>query len=149
MAVSDNNTSTAPAFAKPVLTKAGDNEFFFNLLEIAKVDAGPGYTSATGHVVQGERMIAGLMHLEAGEVTETHRHENEQWTYIIKGVYFAEVDGKTYKAGPGSLIYQPSNVVHGGRAGPESDVVFFTVKDASHGLYGSRVIRDADKAGAP
>ncbi|MDC7784463.1 cupin domain-containing protein [Rhodoplanes sp. TEM] len=123
---------------KPLVTKAGENEYVFDLTSIASLDVGRGYTSATGKVVQGERMMCGLVRLKAGEVTESHSHPNEQWTYIIEGVMHAEVDGRTFVAGPGTVIYQPSNVVHGGRAGPDADVVFFTVKDTSHGLYGTR-----------
>lgn len=124
---------------KPPVTKAGDKEYVFNLADAASFDVGKGYTSATGKVVEGERMMCGLVRLKAGEVTESHRHQNEQWTFIIEGVMHAEVDGQTFLAGPGTVIYQPSNVVHGGRAGPDADVVFFTVKDTSHGLYGTRV----------
>jgi quercetin dioxygenase-like cupin family protein len=130
---------TQKAASKPLVTKASNQDFFFNLNDVAKVDAGPGYTSASGHVVEGERMMVGLMRLGAGEVTASHQHPNEQWTYIIEGVFHAEVDGRTFEAGPGSVIYQPANIIHGGRAGPDSDVVFFTVKDTSHGLHGNRV----------
>ena len=133
---------------KPRVTKAGTKEYLFNLADVASLAVGRGYTSATGHVVEGERMMVGLVRLKAGEVTESHQHQNEQWTYIIEGVMHAEVDGQTFVAGPGTVIYQPSNVVHGGRAGPDADVVFFTVKDTSQGLYGSRVEKkpDATKA---
>ena len=129
---------------KPLVTKAGDKEYFFNLADVATLDVGRGYTSATGHVVEGQRMMVGLVRLKAGEVTESHQHQNEQWTYIIEGVMHAEVDGKTFVAGPGTVIYQPSNVVHGGSAGPDADVVFFTVKDTSQGLYGSRVEKKSE-----
>ena len=33
-------------------------------------------------------------------------------------------------------MYVPSNVVHSGKATADPDVVFFTVKDASHSLHG-------------
>ena len=46
------------------------------------------------------------------------------------------VGDKEFLARPGSVIYVPSNVVHSTKATPEADVVFFTVKDASHGLHG-------------
>jgi quercetin dioxygenase-like cupin family protein len=35
------------------------------------------------------------------------------------------------------VIYVPANVVHSGQASEEGDVVFFTVKDASHSLHGT------------
>jgi len=130
---------TQEAQSKPRVTKASPDKYFFHLAAVETVEAGPGYTSASGHVVEGERMMVGLMRLGAGEITASHQHPNEQWIYIIEGVFHAEVDGQTFEAGPGSVIYQPANVIHGGRAGPDQDVVFFTVKDTSHGLHGKRV----------
>jgi quercetin dioxygenase-like cupin family protein len=37
---------------------------------------------------------------------------------------------------PGSVVYIPANTVHAGKATADGDVVFFTVKDASHSLHG-------------
>jgi quercetin dioxygenase-like cupin family protein len=125
--------------AQPVVTKPSRGEYLFLLRNLQETDAGPGYTTATGHVVEGERMIVGLMRLGPGEVTALHQHPNEQWIYILEGRFLAEVDGKIFEAGPGSVIYQPANVPHGGRAASDTEVVFFTVKDTSHGLYGQRL----------
>lgn len=132
-------TSTEQKPQKPNVTKAGDKEYVFDMLNIAGLDVGRGYSPAIGSVIEGNRMMCGLVRLKAGDVTDPHQHENEQWTYVIEGVLHAEVDGQRFVAGPGTLIYQPSNVVHAATAGPDADVVFFTVKDTSHGLYGSRV----------
>jgi quercetin dioxygenase-like cupin family protein len=83
-------------------------------------------------------MIVGLMRMPAGTGAEPHSHPNEQWIYILEGTFHAEVGGKDVEARPGSVIYVPANVVHSGKATREADVVFFTVKDASHGLHGKR-----------
>jgi hypothetical protein len=34
------------------------------------------------------------------------------------------------------VLYIPSNTLHSGKATPDADVLFFTVKDTSHGLHG-------------
>jgi quercetin dioxygenase-like cupin family protein len=39
-------------------------------------------------------------------------------------------------AGPGTLVYFPPDVVHSTVALPEEDVVFFVVKDLTHGIAG-------------
>ena len=83
-------------------------------------------------------MIVGLMRMPAGTGAEPHSHPNEQWIYILEGVFHAHIDGKDVEAKPGSVIYVPANAVHSGKAGADRDVVFFTVKDASHGLHGIR-----------
>jgi len=81
-------------------------------------------------------MIVGLMRMPAGTGAEAHSHPNEQWIYILQGTFQATVDGKDVTAPAGSLLYIPSNAVHSGKATPDADVVFFTVKDASHSLHG-------------
>ena len=53
-------------------------------------------------------------------------------------VFRARIGDREVEAKPGSVVYIPSNMVHSGGATPEADVVFFTVKDASHGLHGIR-----------
>jgi quercetin dioxygenase-like cupin family protein len=98
--------------------------------------AAPDYSTANGSCVEGERMIVGLMRMPAGTGAEPHSHPNEQWIYILQGVFHATIGGKSVEAKPGSVIYVPANVVHSGKASADSDVVFFTVKDASHGLHG-------------
>jgi len=40
-------------------------------------------------------------------------------------------------ASAGMLIYAPANVVHSVEALPDEDLVFFTVKDLSHGIVGT------------
>ena len=48
----------------------------------------------------------------------------------------AVIGGKDVEAGPGACVYIPANTIHSGGATAASDVVFFTVKDASHSLHG-------------
>jgi quercetin dioxygenase-like cupin family protein len=118
--------------------RAADGEYLFDLTTVNHILGGPDYSTANGACVEGDRMIVGLMRMPAGTGAEPHSHPNEQWIYILEGTFRAEVGGKDVEARPGSVIYVPANVVHSGKATPEADVVFFTVKDASHGLHGKR-----------
>ncbi len=81
-------------------------------------------------------MILGLMRMPAGTGAEAHSHPNEQWIYFLEGTFLATVSSKTIEAKPGSVVYVPGDVVHSGKASSDGDVVFFTVKDASHSLHG-------------
>ena len=81
-------------------------------------------------------MIVALMRMPAGTGAEPHSHPNEQWIYILEGSFHATIGGKAIAAKPGSVVYVPANVVHDGKADAAGDVVFFTVKDASHSLHG-------------
>ncbi len=120
----------------PGAHRAGPGEFLFELAKVNQMLGGPEYSTAHGACVEGDRMIVALMRMPAGTGAEPHSHPNEQWIYILEGTFAANVGGKQVEARPGSLVYIPSNVVHSGKATPDADVVFFTVKDASHSLHG-------------
>jgi quercetin dioxygenase-like cupin family protein len=108
---------------------------------MAKVNhlmGGPEYSTVHGSCVEGDRMIVALMKMPAGTGAEPHSHPNEQWIYVLEGTMRGQVDGKPVTAAAGSVVYIPSDAVHGLKATPERDVLFFTVKDASHSLHGIR-----------
>ena len=129
-------SSQAAAARTPGAKRAGPGEFLFDLARVNHIKGGPDYSSVEGGVVEGDRMIVALMRMPAGTGAEAHSHPNEQWIYILEGTFKAKVGDSEIEAKPGSVVYVPSNVIHSGKATPEADVVFFTVKDASHGLHG-------------
>lgn len=124
----------------PGATRARDGEYLFELACVNHIMGGPDYSTANGSCVEGDRMIVALMRMPAGTGAEPHSHPNEQWIYILEGTFRATVGGQEVEAQPGSVLYIPSNTIHAGKATPEADVVFFTVKDASHSLHGMRVV---------
>jgi quercetin dioxygenase-like cupin family protein len=128
--------ATATAALTAGATRAGPGEHHFELAKIGKIEGGPTYSTAVGSCIEGDRMMVALMRMPAGTGAEPHRHPNEQWIYILEGTFEAIVDGKAYRAGKGSALYIPANIVHCGRATADADVLFFTVKDTSHGLHG-------------
>ena len=120
----------------PGAKRAGPGEYVFDLASVNHILGGPDYSTANGSCVEGDRMIVGLMRMPAGTGAEPHSHPNEQWIYILEGSLAGTVGDKKIEARPGSLIYIPANTVHSVKVAPDADVVFFTVKDASHGLHG-------------
>jgi quercetin dioxygenase-like cupin family protein len=133
-------TERSAAVRTPGAKRAGEGEYLFDLASVNHIMGGPDYSTANGACVEGDRMIVGLMRMPAGTGAEPHSHPNEQWIYILEGTFRAEVGGRQIEAKPGSVIYVPSNIVHSGTATPDADVVFFTVKDASHGLHGIKSV---------
>ena len=118
-------------------TKAGNGRYIFDMTRLAKMDAGPGYSSANGPVVEGDRIQVGLIKFMRGTGARPHSHPNEQWIYILKGKVRVMVDNQPEKlVSEGALIYLPANVVHSMAGLPDEDVVFFTCKDMSHGIIG-------------
>ena len=129
-------TETSPAARTPGAKRAGPGEYIFDLAKVNHILGGPDYSTANGACVEGDRMIVGLMRMPAGTGAEPHSHPNEQWIYILEGTFHATIGGKQIEAKPGSVLYVPADVMHSGKASAEADVVFFTVKDASHSLHG-------------
>ena len=122
----------------PGAKRAAPGEYVFDLTTMHKIMGGPAYSTAHGPCVEGDRMIVGLMRMPAGTGAEPHSHPNEQWIYILEGTFRAKIGDSEIEAKPGSVVYVPSNVIHSAEATPEADVVFFTVKDASHSLHGTK-----------
>jgi quercetin dioxygenase-like cupin family protein len=120
----------------PGAKRAAPGEYVFDLASVNHIMGGPDYSTANGACVEGDRMIVGLMRMPAGTGADPHSHPNEQWIYVLEGTFHATIAGTDVAAGPGVVVYVPADVVHSGKAGTDSDVVFFTVKDASHGLHG-------------
>ena len=128
---SDGRTKT------PGAVKGGDGRYIFPLTRMGKIDAGVGYSTGVGPVVEGDRMQCALVTKERGTGSNPHHHPNEQWNYIVKGTLRVKVgDEPEELCGPGTLLYFPANIVHYTIATPEEDVVFFAVKDLSHGISG-------------
>jgi quercetin dioxygenase-like cupin family protein len=120
----------------PGATRAGGGEHLFELAKVNHIKGGPDYSTAEGACIEGERMMVALMRMPAGTGAEAHSHPNEQWIFILEGTFRATVGGQEVEAKPGSVLYIPSNTMHSGKATPEADVLFFTVKDTSHSLHG-------------
>ena len=120
----------------PGARRAGNGEYLFDLAKVNHILGGPEYSTANGACVEGDRMIVGLMRMPAGTGAEPHSHPNEQWIYVLEGTFSGTIAGTPVKAKPGAVLYIPADTIHSGGAAPEADLVFFTVKDASHSLHG-------------
>jgi quercetin dioxygenase-like cupin family protein len=128
------DSDTAPR--TPGAIRAGGGAFVFDLAKANHILGGPDYSTANGSCIEGERMIVALMRMPAGTGAEAHSHPNEQWIYVLQGTFRGQLAGQAVEVSPGSVLYVPANAVHSGGATPDGDLVFFTVKDASHSLHG-------------
>ena len=142
-----NTTSNAVAAPKNEgAVMAGNGNFIFQLTKLKGMDAGIGYSTAFGPVVEGERMQVGLITKTKGTGARPHTHPNEQWNYIVQGTLRVKIgDQPEQLCGPGTLLYFPANMVHSTVATHDQDVIFLTVKDLSHGIHGKAV--DGSMAG--
>jgi quercetin dioxygenase-like cupin family protein len=119
-------------------TRAGSGRHVFDLARLGRIEAGPGYSTSEGPVVEGDRIQVGLITMRRGTGARPHSHPNEQWMYVLRGQGRAWVEGADEQPiGPGSLVFFPANAVHYAVASGDEDLVFFTCKDLSHGIVGT------------
>jgi quercetin dioxygenase-like cupin family protein len=119
--------------------KAGGKKYCFQMAKLRKIDAGTGYSTSHGGVVEGERMLVGLITKPRGTGSRMHTHKNEQFNYVLQGTLRCEINGVKSTAGPGTLVYVPANAPHMMVATPDADVVFLAIKDLSQGIIGKAV----------
>ena len=122
----------------PGAKRAGPGEYVFDLKKVNQIMGGPEYSPVYGACVEGDRMIVALMRAPAGKMGEPHSHPNEQWIYVLEGEFEFRIDDQVHRVGPGGLIYVPADKIHQGGATAAKDAVFFTCKDATHGLHGKK-----------
>jgi quercetin dioxygenase-like cupin family protein len=138
--MSEANPTDQPQGARtPGAKRAEPNEYYFDIANISSIMGGPEYSTAFGGCVEGERMMVALMRMPVGTGSVPHTHPNEQWVYILEGTMDSTVNGQRRLVPPGGVIYIPANTIHHATATAEGDVIFFTVKDTSHGLHGKRL----------
>lgn len=131
-------TKTAGAY------KAGtQGAHVFPLWELGRVAAGgkPGdahyYADTRAAVVEGERMQVGLAFEQRGCGSAPHSHPNEQFNLILQGSVRVRIGDFDEMVVPkGSVVHFPANVVHSQVALPDEDVIFYVVKDLTHGIVG-------------
>jgi quercetin dioxygenase-like cupin family protein len=116
--------------------KAGNGTYGFMIADLDAIEAGTGYSTSRGGVLEGERMQVGLIHKARGTGSRAHSHPNEQFNYVLQGTLKVEMDGQEFLAPAGTVVYVPANMVHSMVATQEEDVIFYVVKDLSHGIIG-------------
>jgi quercetin dioxygenase-like cupin family protein len=116
--------------------KAGSGRYHFFMKNLGDVEVGTGYSTAHGGVVEGDRMLVGYVRKERGTGSRPHTHPNEQFNYVLEGTLRVEIEGQTFLAPEGTLIYFPANSVHATVATAEKDVLFLEIKDLSQGIVG-------------
>jgi quercetin dioxygenase-like cupin family protein len=127
--------------------------YVFDLYGINRIAAGGSsdskmhYANTQAALVEGKNVQVGLAFEKRGCGARPHTHPNEQFNFVVKGTLKVDVGDKKGMLVPtGSVAYFPANVVHRSIATPDEDVVFFVVKDLSHGIAGTPV--DQSKGGA-
>jgi len=73
----------------------------------------PKYSTAFGPNIAGEKMEVGLFTFPANTEAKPHAHPNEQFMIVLKGRAKWTVGDEEKILGPGEVVYNPPNVLHG------------------------------------
>jgi quercetin dioxygenase-like cupin family protein len=92
-----------------------------------------------------------VTHLPPGKSPHPpHTHPEEELVIIKEGTLEAMQAGKTRRMGPGSVIFQASNQLHGVRNVGETTAIYYVVRWRSPGMATARAAqRDAGAAPPP
>jgi len=93
---------------------------FRPLRDIAPQELAPGLAA---RAVVGERMTMAVVDLEPNAVAPRHQHENEQLGFVISGTMTFRIGDEERELHAGDTYAIPSNVLHGGLAGPHGCTV--------------------------
>ncbi|HEU0290356.1 MAG TPA: cupin domain-containing protein, partial [Burkholderiales bacterium] len=96
-------------------------------------------SSSYGASLKGEMLQVGLIRKARGSGAKLHTHPNEQFNLVLEGKLVGEIGGHPMEVPAGSLIHMPAKVEHCTIASADGDVLFFVVKDTSHGMAGPPV----------
>jgi quercetin dioxygenase-like cupin family protein len=104
-------------------------KYFFRFDEMKQFAFGPNVTSSFGAKVPGKRMILGLAKKAPGTGSKMHKHNAEQFNYMLQGTATAIVGDEEMIIKAGDVVYMPSDVPHTITAIGDEEVIFLTVKD--------------------
>ena len=119
--------------------KGGDGRYVFDLARLVGLDAGPGYSTAHGPVVEGERIQVGLMRMPRG-TGRPAAQPSERAVGVRDPGHARERGGRREVARARRVAdVHPRQRRALGAGHPRGDVLFLTAKDMSHGIVGTPV----------
>ena len=73
----------------------------------------------TRRFVHSDRMMVGQIRFAKGDGVPAHRHDNEQYTYVLSGAQrfrFGEDQAEEVVVGAGEIVLIPANLLHSASA---------------------------------
>jgi XRE family transcriptional regulator, regulator of sulfur utilization len=112
--ISVSATLCALAAADTTKSFIGASAFDWNTFKVQKTAVGETRSIVKGPTATLNELEMHVTTLNPGkEPHPPHKHPNEELVILDKGTVEALVDGEWKKLGPGSVIFNASNVLHG------------------------------------
>ena len=74
------------------------------------------------------------MRYPRGGAARTQSHPNEQFTFVLEGLLWAEIDGEALLADKHCIVHVPAGTPHALSAQGSRDALVVTVQDTRHGF---------------
>jgi quercetin dioxygenase-like cupin family protein len=103
-----------------------------NLVEAHEIAPRPIWDGVSARIVQGDRIMLGIVEIDANGLVPEHHHPHEQLGMVIEGSVTFRIGDEVRELGAGGTWRIPSEVPHELRAGDEGAVVidiFTPVRD--------------------
>src|SRR4051812_27076299 len=89
------------------------SEHFKRFTDISTKEVAPGFFSKLIHT---DTNTINFIEVKAGNAVPLHRHEHQQYTFVIEGQFELSIDGESRILTPDTFALIPSNALHGGTA---------------------------------
>ena len=112
----------------PVPTQ-GTEAKIFNLSDIPVTELVPG---ADSQLLWSDNMQVSWLYMHPDMEFPLHNHKEEQIMIVREGSILQKLGDKEVEIGPGDVIIMPSNLMHGGKVGPNGCKVidiFYPVRE--------------------
>jgi|ERR1041385_3205660 quercetin dioxygenase-like cupin family protein len=76
-----------------------------------------------GTLYHSEQATFAHVTLQKGAIVAEHHHIHEQWTHVIEGELFFNLNGEVKLLTPGMTAFMPSNIPHSAKAITECKVI--------------------------
>ena len=121
---------------KPVM---GSSVFDWNVIEVRPTKIGSTRQFFQAPTATLDELECHVTTLNPGESPHApHKHPDEELVVINQGTVESLVNGETKRVGPGSVIFQASNQMHGIRNVGTNQAVYHVVKWNSPGMLKAR-----------
>jgi XRE family transcriptional regulator, regulator of sulfur utilization len=133
-------TASALAYAQSDKPVMGSSIFDWNVIEVSPTKVGSTRKFFQAPTATLDELECHVTTLNPGESPHApHKHPDEELIVIKAGTVESLVNGETKRVGPGSVIFQAANQMHGIRNVGTTEAVYHVIKWNSPGMLKAKM----------
>jgi XRE family transcriptional regulator, regulator of sulfur utilization len=136
-------TLSISAFARSEATVMSSSVFDWNTIPVTQTKTGFVRRFFQAPTATLDELECHVTTLNPGESPHSpHKHVDEELIIIKEGTVEAMLNGETRRVGPGSVIFQASNQMHGLRSVGDGPAIYHVIKWNSPGILKNKPTRE-------